>query len=156
MRTTWLSAKSVTEQDSLRVFGQILERDQTLSDLLKRPEVTYDSLVDIASLDHCLEDPESRRQIEIQAKYHGYVERQKEEVVRRVAHENTRLPMDLDYRNVRGLSHETQQKLNQFKPETLGQASRISGITPAAMSLLLVHLKRGFAKPDDVTERVTA
>lgn len=156
LRTTWLSAKSVTEQDSLRVFGQILERDQTLSDLLKRPEVTYDSLVDIASLDHCLEDPESRRQIEIQAKYHGYVERQKEEVVRRVAHENTRLPMDLDYRNVRGLSHETQQKLNQFKPETLGQASRISGITPAAMSLLLVHLKRGFAKPDDVTERVTA
>jgi tRNA uridine 5-carboxymethylaminomethyl modification enzyme len=156
LRTTWLSAKAIPEEDSLRVFGQVLERDQTLLDLLKRPDVSYDSLVQIAQLDHCLEDAESRRQIEIQAKYHGYVERQKEEVVRRVAHENTRLPMDLDYRQVRGLSHETQQKLNQFKPETLGQASRISGITPAAMSLLLVHLKRGFAKPGDMIERSTA
>ena len=156
LRTTWLSAKAIPEEDSLRVFGQVLERDQTLLDLLKRPDVSYDSLVQIAQLDHCLEDAESRRQIEIQAKYHGYVERQKEEVVRRVAHENTRLPMDLDYRQVSGLSHETQQKLNQFKPETLGQASRISGITPAAMSLLLVHLKRGFAKPGDMIERSTA
>jgi tRNA uridine 5-carboxymethylaminomethyl modification enzyme len=84
-------------------------------------------------------------QVEIQAKYHGYIERQKEEVARSVQYENLRLPQDLDYRMVCGLSSEVQQKLNQHKPETAGQASRISGITPAAISLLLVHVKRGFA-----------
>jgi len=80
--------------------------------------------------------------VEIQSKYQGYIERQRLEVERHLAHETTRLPMDLDYRDVRGLSIEVQQKLNLHRPETLGQAGRISGITPAAISLLLVHLKR--------------
>ena len=83
-------------------------------------------------------------QVEIQAKYYGYIERQKVEVARNVFYEETCLPQNLDYRTVRGLSNEAQQKLNQHKPETVGQATRISGITPAAISLLLVHLKRGF------------
>jgi tRNA uridine 5-carboxymethylaminomethyl modification enzyme len=89
-------------------------------------------------------DPMVAEQVEIQAKYHGYIERQKEEVTRNAQYENLRLPGDLDYRTVSGLSTEAQQKLNQHKPETAGQAARISGITPAAISLLLVHIKRGF------------
>jgi tRNA uridine 5-carboxymethylaminomethyl modification enzyme len=81
-------------------------------------------------------------QVEIQAKYAGYITRQRDEVARSEAHESTRLPPDLDYRAVRGLSFEVQQKLAAQRPETIGQASRISGVTPAAISLLLVHLKR--------------
>jgi tRNA uridine 5-carboxymethylaminomethyl modification enzyme len=84
-------------------------------------------------------------QVEIQAKYDGYIARQKEEVAHRREFESLPLPQNLDYRQVHGLSAEAQQKLNQHKPETIGQASRISGMTPAAISLLLVHLKRGFA-----------
>jgi tRNA uridine 5-carboxymethylaminomethyl modification enzyme len=89
-------------------------------------------------------DPSVAEQIEIQAKYHGYIERQKLEVARNEEHESRRLPADLDYRSVRGLSKEIQQTLNRHRPETLGQAARISGVTPAAISLLLVHLKRDF------------
>ena len=89
-------------------------------------------------------DPKVAEQVEIQAKYEGYITRQHAEVERRKDAESTRLPQDLDYREVRGLSTEAQQKLNRHRPETIGQASRISGITPAAISLLLVHLKRGF------------
>jgi tRNA uridine 5-carboxymethylaminomethyl modification enzyme len=89
-------------------------------------------------------DPVVAEQVEIQTKYHGYIERQKSEVSRRNQSESLRLPPNLDYREVHGLSAEVQQKLNHHRPETVGQASRISGMTPAAISLLLVHLKRGF------------
>ena len=89
-------------------------------------------------------DPQVGEQVEIACKYHGYIERQQDEITRQEAHETMQLPADLDYRRVRGLSVEVQQKLNQQRPETLGQAARISGVTPAAISLLLVHLKRGF------------
>jgi tRNA uridine 5-carboxymethylaminomethyl modification enzyme len=108
-------------------------------DLLRRPEVTYASLVDDSSV-----DPAVAEQIEIQAKYEGYIERQRAEVERRSQLETAALPADIDYRLVRGLSVEVQQKLNRHRPQTIGQASRISGVTPAAISLLLVHLKRGF------------
>jgi tRNA uridine 5-carboxymethylaminomethyl modification enzyme len=90
-------------------------------------------------------------QVEIQAKYEGYIERQREEVERRAAMESRALPAALDYRDVKGLSAEVQQKLNRHRPETIGQASRISGVTPAAISLLLVHLKRGFKPLDKKT-----
>ena len=93
-----------------------------------------------------LEDHVAADQVEIQAKYQGYIDRQHAEVKRRAALEATPLPIDVDYSAVRGLSVEAQQKLNRFKPETVGQAARISGITPAAISLLLVHLKRGLGK----------
>jgi len=106
---------------------------------LRRPEVHYADVAGDASV-----APEVAEQVEIQAKYAGYIERQREEVARRREFEDLALPADLDYRGVTGLSAEVQQKLSGFRPETLGQASRISGITPAAISLLLVHLKRGF------------
>jgi tRNA uridine 5-carboxymethylaminomethyl modification enzyme len=108
-------------------------------DLLRRPDVSYAELVTESPA-----TPEVAAQLEIQAKYEGYIERQKEEVARRREFESLALPAELDYRQVRGLSIEVQQKLNRHKPETIGQASRISGVTPAAISLLLVHLKRGF------------
>ncbi len=108
-------------------------------DLLRRPEVTYASLVPDSSV-----SAEVAAQVEIQAKYEGYIERQREEVARRRSLDSLALPAELDYRDVRGLSVEAQQKLNQHRPENVGQAARISGITPAAISLLLVHLKRGF------------
>ncbi len=108
-------------------------------DLLRRPEVRYTTLV-ADPVDDCA----VAEQVEIQAKYEGYVERQRTEVQRRAALDDRALPQDLDYREVKGLSVEVQQKLNRHRPETIGQASRISGVTPAAISLLLVHLKRGF------------
>jgi tRNA uridine 5-carboxymethylaminomethyl modification enzyme len=90
-------------------------------------------------------------QVEIQAKYEGYIERQRQEVARRSEFEALHLPAGIDYRDVRGLSVEVQQKLNRHLPETIGQAARISGVTPAAISLLLVHLKRGFPAPQKKT-----
>jgi len=112
-------------------------------DVLRRPELGY---ADVAPAPHAA--PEVASQVEIQAKYEGYIERQREEVARRAEFESRALPADLDYRQVRGLSAEVQQKLNRHRPETIGQAARISGVTPAAVSLLLVHLKRGFQPLD--------
>ena len=91
-------------------------------------------------------------QVEIQAKYHGYIERQRDEIARNEHHENMTLPGVMDYRTVHGLSIEVQQKLNQHMPETIGQATRISGMTPAAISLLLVHLKRGFRDTEKIQQ----
>ncbi len=108
-------------------------------DLLRRPEVQYGSLVT-----EPVDDPAVAEQVEIQAKYEGYIGRQREEVARRAGFESHPLPAELDYRQVRGLSAEVQQTLNRHRPETIGQAARLSGVTPAAVSLLLVHLKRGF------------
>jgi tRNA uridine 5-carboxymethylaminomethyl modification enzyme len=93
-------------------------------------------------------EPAVAEQVEIQAKYEGYIQRQRDEVARRAELESRELPQELDYRDVRGLSAEVQQKLNRHRPETIGQAARISGVTPAAISLLLVHLKRGFRPLD--------
>jgi tRNA uridine 5-carboxymethylaminomethyl modification enzyme len=108
-------------------------------DLLRRPGTTYADVAGNADV-----TPEVAEQVEIQAKYAGYIDRQNAEVARREGMDSKALPSDLDYTTVRGLSVEAQQKLNRHKPETIGQAARISGITPAAISLLLVHLKRGF------------
>jgi tRNA uridine 5-carboxymethylaminomethyl modification enzyme len=115
-------------------------------ELLRRPEVNHAGLVGESQV-----DPEVAAQVEIQAKYEGYIVRQRAEVARRRDHEALRLPLDLDYRELRGLSSEVQQKLNLHRPETIGQASRISGMTPAAISLLLVYLKRGFQPPQKKT-----
>jgi tRNA uridine 5-carboxymethylaminomethyl modification enzyme len=132
------------EQERLRstyVSAGFLQKHSVI-DLLRRPELTYASLVPESQV-----AAEVAEQVEIQAKYEGYIERQREEVGRRTKQETLRLPEALDYAQVRGLSIEVQQKLNRHRPETLGQASRISGVTPAAISLLLVHLKRGFQPP---------
>jgi tRNA uridine 5-carboxymethylaminomethyl modification enzyme len=106
--------------------------------------VHYRDLISLPGGDSCVSDDKVAEQVEIQIKYQGYIERQRDEVLHQEKFETTRLPADLDYGSVRGLSIEAQQKLNKQRPETLGQAARISGITPAAISLLLVHLKRGF------------
>jgi len=116
-------------------------KTSSIYELLRRPEVTYSSVVEAP-----VSDPVVAEQVEIQAKYEGYISRQRAEVERRRAAEDARLPADFDYQEVRGLSTEVQQKLNRYRPETIGQASRISGVTPAAISLLLVHLKRGFGQ----------
>jgi tRNA uridine 5-carboxymethylaminomethyl modification enzyme len=131
----------VREQERLKSTYVSTSSQQrcSLLELLRRPEVTYASLVDEPSVDSVVAE-----QVEIQAKYEGYIERQREEVERHSTLEALALPSDTDYCAVRGLSAEVQQKLNWHRPQTIGQASRISGITPAAISLLLVHLKRGF------------
>ncbi len=142
LKSTWVSPKSLSAELAVRVLGKPIEREHSLMDLLKRPGVGYASLAELSERCAFVGDEAVALQVEIQAKYQGYVERQHEEIARQERHETMALPRDLDYRSVRGLSIEVQQKLQQHKPETIGQASRISGITPAAISLLLVHLKR--------------
>jgi tRNA uridine 5-carboxymethylaminomethyl modification enzyme len=148
LKTTWVTPKSLPAEVAERVLGKPIEREHSLMDLLKRPGVSYASLAELSEGSALVGDAAVSSQVEIQAKYHGYVERQHEEVARQQRYETMALPRDFDYRGVRGLSIEVQQKLNQHKPETIGQASRISGITPAAISLLLVHLKRGVGTPE--------
>ncbi|MSQ73476.1 MAG: tRNA uridine-5-carboxymethylaminomethyl(34) synthesis enzyme MnmG [Betaproteobacteria bacterium] len=146
LKSTWVNPRMLPAEDASRVLGQSIEREYALLDLLRRPNVSYASLMTLPGAGPGLEESEVTEQVEIQAKYAGYITRQQDEVMRNEHAESTPLPADLDYRTVRGLSFEVQQKLNQHKPATLGQASRISGITPAAISLLLVHLKRGIGR----------
>ena len=142
LKSTWVGPRNLSAEDAQRVLGKPIEREYTLLDLLKRPDVSYDSLMSIPLSGRAVDDYFVSEQVEIQAKYAGYITRQQDEVSRGESQESLCLPADLDYRSVRGLSYEVQQRLNQHKPETLGQASRLSGITPAAISLLMVHLKR--------------
>ena len=122
------------------LLGQQLTREYSLYDLLKRPEVNIEAL--LAAAEHGSADTEVNEQVEIDCKYKGYIERQALEIDRLKAQQETPLPIDFDYREIAGLSNEVIQKLNDFKPATLGQASRISGVTPAAVSLLMVYLKK--------------
>jgi tRNA uridine 5-carboxymethylaminomethyl modification enzyme len=145
LKSTWINPKVLPEADAERVLGKGIEREYALTDLLRRPDVSYASLMSLPGAGEAVSDPVVAEQVEIQIKYDGYIARQQDEVLRREQYEATALPRELDYAAVRGLSKEVQQKLTQHKPETIGQASRISGVTPAAISLLLVHLKRGFA-----------
>jgi tRNA uridine 5-carboxymethylaminomethyl modification enzyme len=142
LKSTWLGPRLIGAEDAIRVTGKVLEREYSMHDLLRRPEVSYDALMTLPGAGEAVRDPQVVEQLEIQAKYQGYIERQRDEVARSQAHETLPLPADLDYGQVSGLSIEVRQKLNLHRPETLGQASRISGVTPAAISLLLVHLKR--------------
>ena len=142
LHSTWVNPKLVPEADAIRVLGKPLEREYRLLDLLRRPDVSYQSLLTLPGSGAGETDPQVTEQTEIQAKYRGYIERQRDEIERTHNNETLALPADLDYAEVRGLSIEVRQRLNQYRPETLGQASRVQGITPAAISLLLVHLKR--------------
>jgi tRNA uridine 5-carboxymethylaminomethyl modification enzyme len=145
LKSAWINPRALPVGAAESIFGQPLEREHTLGDLLRRPDVCYSQLMTLPGAGPGLEDPQAAEQVEIQAKYHGYIERQQDEIARYVHYENLRLPQDVDYRALRGLSVEVQQKLNQHRPETLGQAARISGVTPAAISVLLVYLKQKFA-----------
>jgi tRNA uridine 5-carboxymethylaminomethyl modification enzyme len=148
LKSTWVNPKSLPAGAAERVLGKPIEREYSLMDLLKRPGVSYASLCKLGVASVPVTDAAVAEQVEIQAKYQGYVARQHEEIARHERYETLALPRDLDYCSVRGLSIEVQQKLNQYRPETVGQASRISGVTPAAISLLLVHLKRGIGRAE--------
>ncbi|MFM5676772.1 tRNA uridine-5-carboxymethylaminomethyl(34) synthesis enzyme MnmG [Aeromonas veronii] len=142
MRSTWIHPQHPSLEAVNALVNTPLTREQSLEELLRRPEVTYDALMAIEGVGPSVTDPAAAEQVEIQIKYAGYIERQHDEVEKQLRNENTLLPLDLDYREVNGLSNEVKAKLNAAKPQTIGQASRISGITPAAISILLVHLKK--------------
>ena len=145
LKTTWYTPQKLAEEEQLRVFGQKLSREANLHDLLRRPNLDYAALMTLeGAMPSENLSAEVIEQVEIQVKYQGYIDRQNEEIDSRRDIETLKLPEDIDYSKVKGLSAEVQQKLNQHKPETVGQASRISGVTPAAVALLMVHLKRGF------------
>lgn len=135
----------ITIQEAVNVLGNAIEREYTLTELLRRPNVTYQNLMRLPGAEGALVDPAVAEQVEIQVKYHGYIQRQQEEITRQAHYDALLLSKEIDYDKVSGLSNEVKQKLNQHQPETIGQAKRISGMTPAAISLLLVHLKRGFS-----------
>ena len=175
LRSLWVSPKNLAIAEAERVLGKAIEHEYSLSELLRRPDVNYASLMTLSAGKYAspeLEAYVSRKtgevavdaafaavvieQVEITAKYSGYIDRQKEEIGRAAHYENLKLPEALDYKLVTALSIEARQKLSKHRPETLGQASRISGITPAAISLLLVHLKKskskGFVTPVKMTD----
>ncbi|HUW27125.1 MAG TPA: tRNA uridine-5-carboxymethylaminomethyl(34) synthesis enzyme MnmG [Sulfuriferula sp.] len=142
LRSVWVRPETLAEADALRVLGKPIEHEYNLYELLRRPDVDYAGVLSLSGANTPVDDPQVAEQVEIQAKYQGYIDRQHDEIERSRGQETLRLPAELDYSTVRGLSVEAQQKLNRHKPETLGHASRISGMTPAAISVLLVHLKR--------------
>jgi tRNA uridine 5-carboxymethylaminomethyl modification enzyme len=144
LKSTWLSPRVVDRDQAERVLGQPLTESRTLADLLRRPGVTYGALHGLPGAGEPVPDLAVREQVEVATKYEGYIDRQQTDIAHQAEQEATALPAGLDYRRVRGLSIEVQQKLTAHRPETLGQAARISGVTPAAISLLLVHLRRGF------------
>ena len=159
LKSTWVHPRNLPAEESVRVLGKAIEHEYNLADLLRRPDVSYAALMSLQDGKY-LPDTSAQplavsretlgdlyvpvvEQIEIAAKYSGYIDRQRDEVQRAAYYENLRLPPELDYMQVAALSIEVRQKLSKHRPETLGQASRISGVTPAAISLLMIHLKKG-------------
>ncbi|HIF9110338.1 TPA: tRNA uridine-5-carboxymethylaminomethyl(34) synthesis enzyme MnmG [Photobacterium damselae] len=142
LKDIWINPNSAQVDELNKILKTPIVREASGEDLLRRPEVTYDMLTAIETFGPALEDTQASEQVEIQVKYQGYIDRQKDEVEKSLRHEKTKLPFDLDYSVVKGLSNEVIAKLNDAKPETVGMASRISGVTPAAISLLLVYLKK--------------
>lgn len=142
MRTTWVNPASAVVAGINTIVKAPLVREHSLEELLRRPEVTYASLMSVEGVGPAIEHEQAAEQVEIQIKYAGYIDRQQDEIDKQLRHETTLLPVDLDYAEVSGLSNEVRIKLSSVKPETIGQASRISGVTPAAISILLVHLKK--------------
>ena len=150
MKSTFVrpGADEQARADIERVLGTALDEPQSLASLMKRPDVTYATLLTLPGAGPAVDDVAVAEQVEVTIKYAGYIERQQDEIARTLAQESTPLPADIDYRAVRGLSNEVRQRLEAQRPATIGQASRMQGITPAAVSLLLVHLKRGIARKD--------
>ena len=139
---TWLAPGSVPDELAQNVVGNTLKKEANLMELLRRPEVNYQNLMTLPGAGEPVANPKVAEQLEIQAKYHGYIERQQAEIEKQKRHESTPLNTSFDYSKVRGLSNEVVQKLNEHQPATIGQASRISGVTSAAVSLLLIYLKK--------------
>jgi tRNA uridine 5-carboxymethylaminomethyl modification enzyme len=149
LKSSWVNPRILPAEVAEPLLGKAIEREYSLSDLLKRPNVSYEALMAARNADGSLlagpgvmEDEVLAEQVEIQVKYAGYIDRQQVEVQKQIAHEQQAIPADVDYDAVTSLSFEVRQKLKAHRPETIGQAARISGVTPAAISLLLIHLKR--------------
>lgn len=148
LKSTWVNPMIVSQADCERVLGKKIEREYSLAQLLSRPNTVYEELMTLKKADGSLVsdqklgDAAQVEQVDIAMKYSGYIERQKSEIAKTTANEELRIPSDIDYDTVGGLSFEVRQKLKAMRPETLGQVGRISGVTPAAVSLLLIHLKR--------------
>ncbi|WP_194756552.1 tRNA uridine-5-carboxymethylaminomethyl(34) synthesis enzyme MnmG [Aliidiomarina indica] len=142
LRSTWIHKDHVATDAVNPLLKTPISKEASLEELLRRPEVTYDALMKIDALGPGLVDPKAAEQVEIQVKYAGYIKRQEEEIAKQLRHENTKLPKEFEYQHISGLSNEVIAKLNEHRPDTIGQAARISGITPAAISMLLVHLKK--------------
>ncbi len=159
LKRTFVRPAMLPEEDAVRVLGKPIEHEYSLFELLRRPEVSYEALLSLPGIEGEKPDfneipVQVREQIEIAAKYQGYIDRQAHEIARQRGGENTKFPADMDFHDVHGLSIEVRQKLSTQRPETIGQAGRISGVTPAAISLLLVYLKRkNFNKTDKKTEK---
>ncbi len=141
-----IATDDVSRETQEEILGKSLEHEYSLFELLRRPEVSYEAVLRLGDADLGEIDPAVREQVEIAAKYQGYITRQQEEIAKQKGSESTKLGVEIDYADVHGLSIEARQKLIMYKPETIGQASRISGITPATISLLLVYLKRKYKK----------
>ncbi|WP_335921788.1 tRNA uridine-5-carboxymethylaminomethyl(34) synthesis enzyme MnmG [Shewanella chilikensis] len=142
LRSQWIHVNSPLVEALNPHLNTPISREASFEELLRRPELDYDKLMGIEGFGPGLEDRQAAEQVQIQVKYAGYIQRQQEEIAKAQRNENTGLPLELDYNEVPGLSNEVIAKLNAHKPETIGQASRISGVTPAAISILLVHLKK--------------
>lgn len=142
LKTTWIQKDHQATAEINKLVKNPISRENSLEDLLRRPEVRYDDLMSIEGLGEPLADKQASEQVEIQIKYAGYIDRQLDDIAKKKRHEDTLIPVDIDYGQISGLSNEVVAKLSDAKPETIGKASRISGITPAAISLLLVYLKK--------------
>jgi len=140
--STWMTPAKLSEDAARAVLGRPLRKEQNLADLLRRPDVDYSALMALPGVGPGVDAPQVIEQLEINARYSGYLERQHDEIEKHRRNEGTLIPPDIDFAGVRGLSNEIQQKLSAHRPHTIGQASRISGVTPAAISLLLVYLKK--------------
>lgn len=142
LKDIWVHPKAEGHDEIDQILSVPLSKEANGEDLLRRPEMDYQTLISLSRFAPGITDPQAADQVEIQVKYEGYIARQQEEIERQLRNENTLLPVDLDYKQVKGLSNEVIAKLNDHKPTSIGQASRISGITPAAISILLVWLKK--------------
>mgnify|MGYP001451793429 CR=1 FL=1 len=140
LRDNWVNPRTFPPERAIALIGQPIEREHSLADLLRRPDVDYPAIIEIGGPGP--DDPQVREQVAIQLKYAGYIARQQAEIARHEHNESLAIPVDFDYAQVRGLSVEVRQRLAQLRPETVGQATRVSGVTPAAISLLLVYLKK--------------
>lgn len=140
LKSNWVNPTNFPAELSTRLLGKPIEREYTLADLLARPEVNYQCIAEITQ--KSVSDPIIAEQVSIQLKYAGYISRQEEEIKRQAENENLQIPKDFDFYSINSLSTEVKQKLTQFRPNTIGQAGRLPGITPAAISLLLIFLKK--------------
>ncbi len=142
LKNKWVNPKSANAEQINALLKNPMQRESTLEAMIRRPEVSYNSLMSVEGLGPAIENVQAAEQVEINIKYQGYIDRQLDEIEKLKRNEDTLLPNDLDYADIKGLSNEVVAKLNDIKPESIGQASRISGITPAAISILLIYLKK--------------